>query len=92
MNSGFAVICGGTIVNEFAKTIKMKKIGGEKARKYEEHDANYGNLMSVYVKDVSFSQVCKYLLGVKITRELVDWRKFSARDELTNDYIQSTYY
>lgn len=92
LNTGFAVICTATIANEFAKTIKMKKIGGEKARKYEEHDANYSNLMSVYTKDVNFFQVCKYVLGVKITRELVDWRKYSVRDDLTNDFLQSTYY
>lgn len=91
-NTGLGVVCGATVLSEFNKAMRMKRADPEMTKEYEQYSANYSNLMSLYVKNASPVNIFKYMLGVHISKDLVDWKKVAERDDLNNDYQQSLYY
>jgi len=91
-NTGLGVVCFATILSEFNKAMRMKRADPEMTKEYEQYSANYSNLMSLYVKNASGVNIFKYMLGVNVNKDLVDWKKVAQRDDLNNEYQQSLYY
>lgn len=92
LNTGLGVVCGATVLSEFNKAMRMKRADPEMTKEYEQYSANYSNLMSLYVKNASPVNIFKYMLGVHISKDLVNWKKVAERDDLNNEYQQSLYY
>ena len=87
-----AVICGASFLNEMVKSIKKRKLDKELSKEYDEYARNYRYLMGLYSRTVPMKSVFRYILGVRIEGEMINWRSYYENEKVNNDFLQGVYY
>jgi len=92
MHTGCAVACFASLLNEFSRSRKVRKLGKEKVQEYDEYTENYNLLFRHYVGTIKFKDVLKYGIGIDLDKNPLDWRRHMYNEKLNHEFIQDLYF
>ena len=91
-NSASAVICTAALINEFARSKKMKSLDKEKTKEYDEYTVSYNYLLRKYMENNSYQNIIRYGFGLKISEIDINWIEHSNNENESKQFLNDLYY
>lgn len=91
MHTGFGVVCFASLLNEFTRSKKIRKLGKEKVQEYDEFTDNYRVLFRHFTGTIGFKDVLKYNLGIDLEKNPFDWKRHMYNEKLNHEFLQDLY-
>jgi hypothetical protein len=91
MHTGFGVLCVGSLLSEFSRSRKIRKLGKEKVQEYDEYSENYRLLFKHFTGTMGYKEVLKYSMGIDLEKNPFDWKRHMYNEKLNHEFLQDLY-